>query len=195
MNKSNETISILTTLLICGSISANTANLDESTKILLKLTNAKSAQELVTSRTQKMHEVMQYFDTYTKCETTFTKLNYFYNNKEEFVKNPELAKNSWNNFIDNKLSNQVNEKLSTLTKSNLKNRTKECTQKEEDINIKVNEFDVNLRKKDPNFKGLKLQFNKKRINKRQKVTPTKLEVGKPINVPVLKRATPQPLKQ
>ena len=159
MNKPKQTTFLLILLLISVSIKANTANFDIEIKTLLRLTDAKSVQELASARTQKMHEIMQYFESFKNCEKSFTKLNYLNNNKLEFVKNPQLAKTTWNEFIDNDFRNIINEKLSTLTKDNLKNRYKECSLREDNIQAKINEFEINNMKTNPDLR-LDLDFKR-----------------------------------
>ncbi len=165
MNKPNQITSLLISLLICGAVKADTSNLDVSTNILLKLSGAKSVEELMNHRTQNMHEVMQYFEYYRKCETSFAKTSFLLAEMEGFAKKPKLAKSIWNKFIDNELNNQITEKLSTLTNDNLLDKAKECKLRKRKINRKLKEEENKMMELYPNIR-LDLDFKRDRkLNK------------------------------
>ena len=132
----------------------------EQTNILLKLTNAKSIDELMTARTAEMHKTLQYYDAYEKCERSLSVITYLFNNVERFKTDTKLAQTSWNEFADKKLRNLVENKLNALTKDNLKDKYKECKNSKKKKGLELKKLERRLIKDNPNFRGFNLDISR-----------------------------------
>ena len=117
-------------------IKVDTSNLNVNAKTLLRITGAKSVDEL-NNPNEEVHGIRIYYKHYKRCVIEQAKASYVYNKRDEFTTNHKLTKTEWNEFI----KEQLNEKLNTLTKDNLLERSKECKLEIEKIITQLYKFD------------------------------------------------------
>ncbi len=188
MTKSNKVIAVLITFFISMSVLADTSNLNLDAKTLLRITGAKSVNEL-NNPNEEVHGIRIYYKHYRRCVIEQAKASYVYNKRDEFNTNRKLTKTEWNEFI----KEQLKEKLNTLTKDNLLVRYPECELEVKRIIAQLYEFDKDWERW--------ISWNTK--NSSQEITPTQLVNPVPITVQklynppkevILKKYIPQPLR-
>jgi len=171
MIKSNQVIALIVTFFIGVSAIADTPKLNLDAKTLLRITGAKSVDEL-NNPNEEVHGIRIYYKHYKRCLIEQAKANYVYNKRKEFNANRKLTKTEWNGFI----KEQLVEKLDTLTKDNLLERHRDCKLEVEKIIAQLYEFDKDWE----NWISWLSKKPTQEITPAQKVTPTQLAKPKPI---------------